>query len=111
MLTGRTPYHGPCQWTFIRKLNQDWSSLLYSIIYNVDNQEIIIRVATQDDKKYSTIITDEMESSAAARGTGIAKRSPEYIETKIDEGKAVIAVTKDGTWVGFCYIETWSHGE
>ena len=46
-----------------------------------------------------------------ARGTGIAKRSPEYIETKIDEGKAVIAVTKDGTWVGFCYIETWSHGE
>jgi len=77
----------------------------------VDNQEIIIRVATQDDKKYSTIITDEMESSAMARGTGIAKRSPEYIETKIDEGKAVIAVTKDGTWVGFCYIETWSHGE
>ena len=77
----------------------------------MDNQEIIIRVATQDDKKYSTIITDEMESSAMARGTGIAKRSPEYIETKIDEEKAVIAVTKDGTWVGFCYIETWSHGE
>jgi len=77
----------------------------------VDNQEIIIRVATQDDKKYSTIITDEMESSAMARGTGIAKRSPEYIETKIDEEKAVIAVTKTGDWVGFCYIETWSHGE
>jgi len=82
-----------------------------SIIYNVDNQEIIIRVATQDDKKYSTIITDEMESSAKARGTGIAKRSPEYIETKIDEEKAVIAVTKNGEWVGFCYIETWGHGE
>ncbi|MEP7376470.1 MAG: GNAT family N-acetyltransferase [Chitinophagaceae bacterium] len=77
----------------------------------MDNQEIIIRVATQDDKKYSTIITDEMESSAKARGTGIAKRSPEYIETKIDEEKAVIAVTKDGSWVGFCYIETWGHGE
>ena len=27
------------------------------------------------------------------------------------EGKAVIAHLKDGTWVGFCYIETWSHGE
>src|SRR5258706_10526912 len=52
-----------------------------------------------------------MEASAAARGTGIAKRSPEYIEEKIDEGKAVIAVTKDGSWVGFCYIENWSHGE
>ena len=52
-----------------------------------------------------------MAASAAARGTGIAKRSPEYIETKMDEGKAVIALTKDGTWVGFCYIETWSHNE
>src|SRR5687767_12852167 len=52
-----------------------------------------------------------MEASAAARGTGIAKRSPEYIEQKIDEGKAVIAVTDQNEWVGFCYIETWSHGE
>src|SRR5690349_14419011 len=77
----------------------------------MDNQQIIIRVATQNDKKYSTIITDEMESSAKARGTGIAKRSPEYIEQKIDEGKAVIALTPEGEWVGFCYIETWSHGE
>ena len=48
-----------------------------------------------------------MESSAKARGTGIAKRSPEYICQKIDEGKAVIAVTARGDWVGFCYIETW----
>ena len=52
-----------------------------------------------------------MESSAKARGTGIARRSPEYLEQKIEEGKAVIAVTKGGAWVGFCYIETWGHGE
>ena len=52
-----------------------------------------------------------MEASAAARGTGIAKRSPDYIDQKIDEGKAVIAVTDQNEWVGFCYIETWSHGE
>jgi len=77
----------------------------------VDNQQIIIRVAKPEDKVYSKIITDEMESSAKARGTGIAKRPPEYIEQKIDEGKAVIATTADGQWVGFCYIETWSHGE
>ncbi len=77
----------------------------------MDNQDIIIRVAISDDKQYSKTITDEMESSAKARGTGIAKRSPEYVDQKIDEGKAVIAVTKDGQWVGFCYIETWSHGE
>lgn len=77
----------------------------------MDNQEIIVRVAIPDDKKYSVIITDEMASSAAARGTGIARRSPDYIEKKIDEGKAVIALTKNNEWVGFCYIETWSHGE
>jgi len=77
----------------------------------VDNHNIIIRIATASDKVYSTTITNEMEASAAARGTGIAKRSPEYIEQKIDEGKAVIAVTGHNEWVGFCYIETWSHGE
>ncbi|MFL5810863.1 MAG: GNAT family N-acetyltransferase [Flavisolibacter sp.] len=73
----------------------------------MDNQNIIIRAATPGDKVYAKAITDEMESSAMARGTGIAKRSPEYLAQKIDEGKAVIAVTNDGTWVGFCYIETW----
>ena len=52
-----------------------------------------------------------MESSAKARGTGIAKRSPEYIERKIIEGKAVIAVTTEGEWVGFCYIEAWGHDQ
>ncbi|MGE5521748.1 MAG: N-acetyltransferase family protein [Candidatus Dadabacteria bacterium] len=71
------------------------------------DQNIIIRVAVPDDKIYARTITDEMESSAKARGTGIAKRSPEYVAQKIEEGKAVIAVTKEGTWVGFCYIETW----
>ena len=73
----------------------------------MDNQNIIIRVATPGDKAYAKTITDEMESSAKARGTGIAKRSPEYVAQKIEEGKSVIAVTPDGTWVGFCYIETW----
>lgn len=64
-------------------------------------------MATPEDEVYARTITDEMESSAKARGTGIAKRSPDYIIQKINEGKAVIAVTPDGTWVGFCYIETW----
>ncbi len=73
----------------------------------MDNQNIIIRVANPGDEMYAKIITDEMESSAMARGTGIAKRSPEYIIQKINEGKAVIALTANGTWVGFCYIETW----
>ena len=37
----------------------------------------------------------------------MARSCPEYIEQKIDEGKAVIALTNTGEWVGFCYIETW----
>ncbi|MCX8018972.1 MAG: GNAT family N-acetyltransferase [Chitinophagaceae bacterium] len=77
----------------------------------MNNQHIVIRVATQDDVRYADIISQEIESSAKARGTGIARRSPEYIRQKMAEGKAVIALTDSGEWVGFCYIETWSHGE
>lgn len=72
---------------------------------------IIVREAIPDDKPYAETITEEMAESAKARGTGIAKRSPEYIQSKMDEGKAVIALTADGTWVGFCYIEAWEHGK
>ena len=77
----------------------------------MDNNKLIVRLATPDDTKYAETITREMEESAKARGTGIAKRSPEYIIKKIEEGKSVIAVTQDGTWVGFCYIEAWEHGK
>lgn len=66
-------------------------------------------MATPDDSHYAETITTEMEESAKARGTGIAKRSPDYIRQKMNEGKAVIALTNDGTWVGFCYIEAWQH--
>lgn len=72
-------------------------------------QELIIRVAHSGDEHYAVTITEEMEASARARGTGIAKRSPEYISAKMREGKAVIAHTADGAWVGFCYIEAWGH--
>jgi hypothetical protein len=74
-------------------------------------RELIIRVATTDDQHYATAITDEMAASAKARGTGIAKRSPEYIAAKMAAAKAVIAHTPDGAWVGFCYIEAWGHGQ
>lgn len=69
----------------------------------------IVRLATPADQHYAELITTEMEESAKARGTGIAKRSPDYIRQKMEEGKAVIAVTEAGTWVGFCYIEEWEH--
>ncbi len=77
----------------------------------MEYQDIIVRVAHHLDTHYALRITDEMEASAKARGTGIAKRSPEYIAKKILEGKAVIALKNSGQWVGFCYIEEWSHGK
>lgn len=75
----------------------------------MEQSNIIVRVAIPADIIYSPVITDEMASSAQARGTGIAKRSPEYISQKMVEGKAVIALTEDNRWVGFCYIEAWGH--
>jgi GNAT superfamily N-acetyltransferase len=75
------------------------------------DQQIIVRAADSGDVHYAKTITDEMEASAKARGTGIAKRSPEYVAQKIQEGKAVIALTTDGVWVGFCYIEAWGHDQ
>lgn len=77
----------------------------------MEQSNIIVRVATPQDTVYSKIITDEMEASAKVRGTGIAKRTPEYVSQKMNEGKAVIALTKDKQWVGFCYIEAWGHEE
>jgi hypothetical protein len=74
-------------------------------------QDFDIQVATAQHVDYATMICDEMAESAKARGTGIAQRSPEYVANKMLEGKAVIALHKDGTWAGFCYIETWSHGD
>lgn len=75
------------------------------------HQQFDIIIATWEHTNFAIIIANEMESSAKARGTGIAKRTPEYIQQKMLEGKAVVAFSKDGIWAGFCYIETWSHGQ
>lgn len=77
----------------------------------MNNKDFIIRTATEQDIQFAETIVTEMAESAKARGTGIAKRSPEYIAQKMAEGKSVIAFTKERKWVGFCYIETWSHGK
>ena len=68
-------------------------------------------MATHADSQYATTITNEMQASAQARGTGIAKRTPAYLQNKMEEGKAVIAITNQGEWVGFCYIEVWGHNQ
>jgi hypothetical protein len=74
---------------------------------NVNDFSIV--VASEAHTDYAEQICDEMAESAKARGTGIARRSPQYVADKMREGKAVIALHNDGTWAGFCYIETWSH--
>lgn len=70
-----------------------------------------VLVATSHHTGYAHTICEEMAASAKARGTGIARRTPEYVAQKMQEGKAVIALTQSGEWAGFCYIESWSHGE
>lgn len=71
--------------------------------------KIDVFVADKSHLKYAQTICDEIEKAAYLRGTGIAKRKPEYIESKINDGKAVIALTEDGRFAGFSYIETWEH--
>ena len=77
----------------------------------MNHNDFIVQVALPEHRVFAEEIVEEMAESAKARGTGIAKRSPEYVAGKMQEGKSVIAFHKDGTWAGFCYIETWSHGQ
>ena len=67
-----------------------------------------IHIANSSFADYAQEICDLIYESAQARGTGIAKRSAEYVAEKIEAGKAVIALDDDKL-VGFSYIETFSH--
>ncbi|MGJ8591955.1 MAG: GNAT family N-acetyltransferase [Aquaticitalea sp.] len=69
-----------------------------------------ILIADTSHFKYADIICETIAESAKVRGTGIAKREPEYIKTKMENGNCVIALEGD-TFAGFCYIEVWSHGK
>jgi len=59
---------------------------------------------------FSEIISDTITVSSRVRGTGIAKRTSSYIQQKIENGNAIIALDGD-KFAGFCYIESWSHGK
>jgi hypothetical protein len=72
------------------------------------DQEIKIMVADESHFPYVDTILQTIEDAAKIRGTGIAKRSPEYIKQKIKEEKAIIALSGDD-FAGFCYIETWGN--
>lgn len=65
-------------------------------------------IATVQHTLYAQDICDLIEDAAHKRGTGIAKRDPEYIKTKMKNGNAVIALDGDQL-AGFCYIEIWEN--
>jgi len=69
--------------------------------------EIIIEKATDEHIHFVEQILTIIENAAKIRGTGIAKRSPDYLKEKFREGKGIIAHIQNKIFVGFCYIETW----
>lgn len=71
--------------------------------------EIEVLVAGPEHEVYVDTILDTIAEAAKVRGTGIAKRTHEYLTKKMLEAKAVIALTKDGRFAGFSYIETWEN--
>ncbi len=92
--------------------------------------EIKVVVASSEHLKYAEEICQEIYVSSLERKTGIANRTPEYIQEKMLAGKAVIALayedganggasnaassavegTSEGSeprFAGFSYIESW----
>lgn len=70
--------------------------------------ELTVEVASDKHLIYVDEILKTIEEAAKVRGTGIAKRKPEYVAQKIKEAKAVIALQGE-KFAGFSYIETWEH--
>lgn len=73
----------------------------------MDDKIIIVKARTEHTK-FSQEVCDMIETASIKRGTGIAKREPEYISGKINDNKAIIAL-KGSQIVGFCYIEDWQN--
>ncbi len=69
-------------------------------------KNIKILVASDKHIKYIDDINDAIDAASKQRGTGIARRTYEYLSTKMKEGKAIIALDGD-KFAGFCYIEAW----
>ena len=76
----------------------------------MEKEEIEVLVAGPEHEVYVDTILDTIAEAAKVRGTGIAKRTHEYVAKKMQEAKAVIALNKaDRRFAGFSYIETWGN--
>ncbi len=71
-----------------------------------DIKKLRVEVAGKQHIKYVEEINNAIDIASKQRGTGIARRTDEYLMKKISEGKAIIALDGD-IFAGFCYIETW----
>ena len=74
----------------------------------MEEAEVKVMVADESHIKYIDTILTTIAEAAKKRGSGIAKRSPEYVATKMREAKAVIALQGE-KFAGFSYIETWGN--
>ncbi len=68
--------------------------------------KIKVEIAGDKHLRYIDDINDAIDVASKQRGTGIARRTNEYLEAKMNEGKAIIATDGDN-FAGFCYIEEW----
>ena len=71
-------------------------------------EDIEVFVAGPEHEVYVDTILQTIADAAKVRGTGIAKRTHEYLTTKMKEAKAVIALSGE-RFAGFSYIETWGN--
>lgn len=73
-----------------------------------ESKNIEVLFADERHLRYVDEINDTIQRASEERGTGIARRTYEYIAGKMQEGKAIIALDGD-KFAGFCYIESWGH--
>ncbi len=70
-------------------------------------KDITVLVADESHVKYIDDINDAIDIASKQRGTGIARRTYEYLAQKMSQGKAILALEDKEIFAGFCYIETW----
>jgi len=73
-----------------------------------DTEEIDVMVADASHEIYVDTILETIEAAASVRGTGIARRTHDYVAQKMKEGKAIIALAGE-EFAGFTYIESWGN--
>jgi hypothetical protein len=77
----------------------------------IEMSDFKIYVAGENELSYIEDIEQGIISASQVKGTGIAVRNREYLQLKVLEGKSIIAIHNDGSWAGFCYIESWGHND